>query len=156
MNTKDLVKLFDDVLAPAGFRRRQSTWYKGNEDTITLVNLQKSQWGGQYYVNLGVYLRALGNATSPPEHQAHIRTRLTSIGEAGTSGLNEALDLESTEITRVDRTNAITGTLATVAVPFLAERSSVERLRELHADGQLGPVMTMKAALELLDVGGAQ
>jgi hypothetical protein len=151
MNTKELEDVFDNVLTPAGFRRRKDTWYKTNEDTITLLNLQKSQWGGQYYVNLAVYLRDLGRATSPPEHQSHIRVRLTSIAGESASAIEESLDLERPGIGGDQRRTIITSALTTIAIPFLAERSGLPRLREMHAKGQLGPVLITKVTRELLE-----
>lgn len=155
MNTKELEAVFDSVLTPAGFRRHKDTWYKTNEDTITLVNIQKSQWGGQYYVNLAVYLRDLGKATSPAEHQSHIRLRLASISGSDTPAVEEALDLERAPVPTEQRKSVLARVLSTVALPFLVERSTLPRLRELHAAGQLGPVLVTKATRELLETAAA-
>lgn len=151
MNTKELEEVLDSVLAPAGLRRRKDTWYRTNEDTITLINLQKSQWGGQYYVNLAVYLRDLGKVSSPTEHQAHIRVRLTSIAGRDTSAIEEALDLERASVSTEQRKAVLSRALALIALPFLAERSTLPRLRELHAEGRLGPVLITKVTRELLE-----
>jgi hypothetical protein len=151
MNTKGLEEVFESVLAPAGFRRRKDTWYKTNEDTITLVNLQKSQYGGQYYVNLAVYLRDLGKATSPSEYQSHIRVRLTAIAESAAAAIDEALDLERTGVSAKKRKDVIARAVTMIALPFLADRSVLPRLRELHAQGELGPVLITKGARELLE-----
>jgi hypothetical protein len=151
MNTRELANTLDQILAPAGFRRRNDTWYKTNEDTITLVDLQKSQWGGQYYVNLGVYLRVLGRTTSPPEHLAHIRARLGSIAGDDASAIEEALDLERSSISAEQRASTIAKFLRTLALPYLAERSALPRLRRLHAEGRLGPAMVLKSARDVLE-----
>lgn len=151
MNTKEIEEIFDRALAPAGFRRRKDTWYKTNEDAITLVNLQKSQWGGQYYVNLGVYIRYLGKATSPPEHKSHIRARLTSIAGSEAPAIDAALNLERTDFSTEGRANTIERALTRIAVPFLAERSVLPRLRELHAQSRLGPVLLTKVTRDLLE-----
>jgi hypothetical protein len=139
------------VLAPAGFRRRKDTWYKTNEDTITLLNLQKSQYGGQYYMNLAVYIRELGRATSPLEHQSHIRARLTAISGSDASSIDEALDLERSDVSTEQRRNVIGLAITTIAVPFLVDRSVLPRLRELHAQRKLGPVLITKVTRELLE-----
>jgi hypothetical protein len=153
MNTKELQRLFDAVLGPAGFQRRKETWYRMNEDTITLVNLQKSQWGGQYYVNLGVYLRDLGQSKSPPEYQCHIRARLTAIAGDERAAIEEALDLEASGIPIKQRGDVLRRGLADIAVPFLNERNVLPQLRELHARGQLdrGSVSLSKRARDLLE-----
>lgn len=151
MNTKELEEVVDRALSPAGFRRRKDTWYKTNEDTITLINLQKSQWGGQYYLNLAVYLRYLGKATSPSENQSHIRVRLVSLVGTEAPALEIALDLERRDISTGDRHTVLTQALTRVALPFLADRSALPRLRELYARGELGPVLVTRVTRELLE-----
>jgi len=151
MNTKELQELFDNVLSPAGFRRRRDTWYKTNDDTIALVNLQKSQWGGQYYVNVALYIRDLGKAVSPAEYQSHIRTRLASIAGSEASAIEEALDLERTALAAEERRSVLARALSAIAVPFLSERSTLSRLRDLNARGELGPVLLTKGTRELLE-----
>lgn len=151
MNTKELGEELDSILAPAGFRRRKDSWYRMNEDTISLVNLQKSQYGGQYYLNLAVYLRDLDKATSPAEHQSHIRVRLTAIAGSEASAIDGALDLEKANMSTEQRKGILGRALSEIALPFLVERSVLPHLRELHAQGQLGPVLITKDARELLE-----
>jgi hypothetical protein len=155
MNTKEFEEFFNNILAPAGFRRRGNTWYTTNEDTITMVNLQKSQWGGQYYLNLAVYLRDLGEATSPSEHQSHIRVRLTAISGSETHLIEQALDLERTTVSTEERRNILAHALLSIALPFLVERSTLPRLRELYSVGQLGPVLVTKVTRDLLEAATA-
>jgi hypothetical protein len=151
MNTTELAEVISAVLVPAGFRKRKDTWYKANEDTITLLNLQKSQYGGQYFVNLAVYLRDLGTATSPSEHQSHIRVRLTAIAGGEASAIDEALDLEQPNMSTEKRRTTLTRALTTMALPFLSERSVLAHVRELHAQGSLGPVLITRATVTLLE-----
>jgi uncharacterized protein DUF4304 len=153
MNTSQLKRLFDAALSPAGFRRRKDSWYRLNEDVITVVNLQKSQWGGQFYINLGIYLRVLGNSISPPEYQCHVRARLTAIAGDRMSPIEAALDLEGKEMPMEEREGILRRSLEEIALPFLNDRSTVPQLRGLHAKGQLerGAVSITKAARALLE-----
>ncbi|HEY4307744.1 MAG TPA: DUF4304 domain-containing protein [Gemmatimonadaceae bacterium] len=149
MNSKDLEELFDNVLTRSGFRRRRDTWYSTNEDTITLVNIQKSQWSGQYYVNLGVYLRDLGKATSPLEYQAHIRARLDVIALSDGIDLTRALDLEASWVTQ-ERRKCLEEALTMIAVPFLSARNVLPRLREMQKANSIGAVIITAEARQLL------
>jgi uncharacterized protein DUF4304 len=151
MNTTELAEVVSSVLVPAGFRRRKDTWYSANEDTIILLNLQKSRYGGQYFVNLAVYFRDLGTATSPLEHQSHIRVRLTAIAGNEVSAIDEALDLERPNVSTEQRRTTLMRALTTIALPFLNERSVLPRVRELHAQGRLGPVLITRATVALLE-----
>ena len=78
-NTKKLRAVIDAVLTSYGFTKRRSAWYRYYPETIVVLDLQKSDYGGQYYVNLAVTLRALNPEDYPPEHKCHIRMRLERI-----------------------------------------------------------------------------
>lgn len=68
-------------LKACGFRKKSRTWWREREEVIQVVNLQKSPYGEQLYVNLGVYLKRLGTETAPPENRCHIGVRLERIAE---------------------------------------------------------------------------
>lgn len=70
---------FAPSLKALGFKKKARTWTRETQEAFQLVNLQKSQFGEQVYVNVAVYLKALGEETSPPEHRCHIRARLERI-----------------------------------------------------------------------------
>ncbi|WP_160320847.1 DUF4304 domain-containing protein [Arthrobacter alpinus] len=45
---------FASVLKARGFRKRGRNWFRTTQtDDYQIVNLQKSPWGGDFYVNLG-------------------------------------------------------------------------------------------------------
>jgi hypothetical protein len=79
----DLKKPFEAaiarVLKPLGYRKRGATWHLDREDVISVVNLQKSQWGDDLYLNLGIYLKRGGEELRPAEARCHVRCRLTSL-----------------------------------------------------------------------------
>jgi hypothetical protein len=47
-----------------GFIRKGTTLRRDQAETIAVVNLQGSQWGGRYYVNVALWLKALGGNLS--------------------------------------------------------------------------------------------
>jgi hypothetical protein len=65
-------------LKGAGFSRNSRTWRRASLFSIQVVNLQRG-FGEQLHVNLGVYLRLLGDETTPLEHHCHVRARLERI-----------------------------------------------------------------------------
>src|SRR5262245_38923985 len=76
-------KWLQQALAPAlkqrGFKKSGATWRKWSAEAIGVLNLQGSQWGPSFYINLGVYFRALGDRDQPTECHCHIRTRLGAL-----------------------------------------------------------------------------
>ena len=73
-------KLLQQALAPGlkagGFKKTSATWHRHSPAAIAVVNLQGSQWGPQFYLNLGVYFLELGDDQRPSEAECHIRSRL--------------------------------------------------------------------------------
>ena len=73
---EDQIKAIPPLLKPLGFKKRAGTWHRATADAIHVVNVQGSQWGPEYYVNVGTYLRALGTEISPPVFRCHVQSRI--------------------------------------------------------------------------------
>src|SRR5687767_3325213 len=73
----------EEAIAPAmksnGFKKKARTWWRTTDDSVQVVNLQKSAYGEQLYVNLGLFIRSLGSEQTPPENRCHIRARLELV-----------------------------------------------------------------------------
>jgi len=63
-------------LKELGFKKSGLNWRRSTADAIHVFNVQKSQWGPEFYVNLGVYLVALGPEEKPPHNRCQVRQRL--------------------------------------------------------------------------------
>jgi hypothetical protein len=86
VNIKDLLKIFDNILKPNGFKRKGNYWRLDGDELIKIVNLQKSQWGNQYYINYGFDFKDLKYDVLA----MHIYRRIGSTDADG----NNILDLE--------------------------------------------------------------
>lgn len=73
---EEQIRAFAKLLKPLGFKKLRANWHRATLDTIQTINIQGSQWGPEYYINVGTYLRALGNETTPPEYRCHVRARV--------------------------------------------------------------------------------
>jgi hypothetical protein len=92
-NTKQLESAMSEILKDENFQKKGNSWYMDGADSICVINLQKSDWGGQYYVNLGVSLKCLESSPFPKEHKCHIRSRLCELVE-DQELLSQSLNLE--------------------------------------------------------------
>ena len=70
-------------LKALGFTKKSDNWWRQSQDAVQVLNIQKSPYGERIYVNLGIYLKALGTETSPPERRCHVRIRLEQIADPG-------------------------------------------------------------------------
>jgi hypothetical protein len=59
------------------FKKSGATWRREQAESIAVFNVQESSWGGgAYYVNLGVFFRAIGTEVAPTENRCHVQVRL--------------------------------------------------------------------------------
>lgn len=55
LNTMNPIKMIvKDLMKSAGFKCKNNSWYRLRNDLIQILNIQKSAWGDQYYINLGL------------------------------------------------------------------------------------------------------
>lgn len=78
-NIHPLAEVIDSILSRQDFQRKKKSWYLLNEETIEIVDLQKSDYGDSWYINLAIYLRSLGVEKYPAEYKSHIRSRLEML-----------------------------------------------------------------------------
>jgi len=77
MDADTFIKAIGPLLKEQGFKKSNSTWRKDQGESVAVVNVQKSQWGGgTYYVNLGTYFRQLGADAAPTANKCHVQVRL--------------------------------------------------------------------------------
>jgi capsule polysaccharide export protein KpsC/LpsZ len=97
---------FDEFLKSQHFAKKGGSWFRTGDDVITVVQLQKSNYGLQYYVNVALWLRPLGEATFPKEQTCHVRSRLDDLVGLEQDRLRRLLDLES-DMSETDRRSAL-------------------------------------------------
>lgn len=135
------------VLAGTDFRRKQNTWRRYADEVVQVLNLQKSRFGQQYYLNFGVWLRVLEEAKEPKEEQCHIRIRADEVAREG-AGLPRLLDLD-TEVP--DRERRICECVSADVLPFAEQCCSIEGLRDLYKAGAFKRAMLTAATRALLE-----
>jgi hypothetical protein len=87
-----LLEELKPLLKAQGFRKTRTTWHRISKETIAVFNVQTSQWDSDvYYINVGVYVREIGDRTDPPEYECHVRRRVRSEGKTTGQIVDEAL-----------------------------------------------------------------
>lgn len=119
---------FDGFMRDFGFSKEGGSWYRVTDDVITVVELQKSQYGLQYYVNIALWLRLLGEANMPKEHVCHVRTRLSRLVGNEAGRLEALLDLD-VPMQESERAGKLASFLAGHLGPVLEAVASLDSLR---------------------------
>jgi len=142
-----------EAAAPAGFRKKGSSWYCEEVDATLVLSPQKSQYGSQYFLNLGIYWRRLGEKSAPKEEECHIRGRISSVlpDELGQQ-VERSLDFEDSSISDEERRGAVRDALAQYAIPMLKRCSTTEGLREEHRRSSLRRFLVARRLAMMLDL----
>jgi hypothetical protein len=140
-------RAFEGPLKQEGFQKKSGSWYLNGFETVVVANLQKSNYGEQYYVNLAIWLKALGDDLFPKEHKCHIRLRLGSL--VGQQPLR-CFDMDDTSITEAARDTSIRTVVEREVIPFLKECSTLKGIRRHLDDGKLRSGFVHRQVLDLL------
>lgn len=135
-NTRDLRKAIDEVLKTHGFALRRSTWYRHTPETILVFDLQKDDFGGQYYINLAIALLALNCVAYPREEHCHVRVRLESVIDDNShiEQVKRVLNLEDQSLNTKERLQLLQG-LVQLGVEFLERFTTLDLVaRELQTN----------------------
>ncbi len=86
---KEIVK---DYMKSTGFRCKRNSWYRQCNDLLQIINIQKSYWGDQYYINLGFdyydgSFRYPSEYRFPPEYMFDLRIRIENAVENADLGV---------------------------------------------------------------------
>ncbi|MGM9473293.1 DUF4304 domain-containing protein [Pseudarthrobacter sp. YS3] len=129
MSANVIQTTFDAFMESAGFSKKSGSWYRTSLDVITVVQLQKSQYGLQHYVNIALWLRPLGEATAPKEQVCHVRTRLSRLIGNEEAQLEALLDLD-VQMSDGERAEKLRSFLNVHMRPALEAVASLDSLRD--------------------------
>jgi len=133
VNYKQFKSVFSNFLSPFGYKSTGNMFFRRTGEVFTIVDLQKSEFGGQYYVNLGLFVDEGGAlAQPPPFYKTHLKQRLESkfiIPQSARNTLVPALDLE-VPMAAAERSVVLTKALEQYAVPYLDSLSTIEGIAD--------------------------
>ncbi|WP_457150720.1 DUF4304 domain-containing protein, partial [Mesorhizobium sp. P5_C1] len=96
MDKKELESLLNKDLSANGFKKKSATWYRQDAGALQVVNLQKSNFGLRFYVNIGCVPNGMSveGLPTPKEYDCPIKIRLDSAFPDQKTRIEETLDLE--------------------------------------------------------------
>ena len=147
--TNPIAAGLDSALRSLAFQRKKLIWTRELPECWQVVELQKSEYGQQYYLNIGFWLKALGETESPREHKCHIRLRATLLPD-GASQLGQLLDLEANPFPADEYSRRLEGAVRAVVMPLLQNCATLEGMSAEYQRRQLATALVHKAARALL------
>jgi hypothetical protein len=139
---------FECALKARGFAKKSGSWYLEQPETVLVANLQKSQYGDQYYVNLAVAVKRLSSERFPKEHHCHVRVRLETLCDPL---VQKALDGEDQSIPDERRYALIDAAKREHGLPLLDACASIDGITQTVANGQLEDALVHKDVRPLID-----
>jgi Domain of unknown function (DUF4304) len=158
MDKKSLESVFGARLIADGFNKKGSSWYRQAGDMLQLVNLQKSSWGMQFYVNLCCVPAGMDveGMPMPKVHKCPIQIRLDSMFPAQSADIKEVFDLELGSISDSERKERATRIVNELVLQFLAYTRDIPSVRQSIAEGRLPHWAANLAARTYLNIGEPQ
>lgn len=148
-NTKDLEAIITAQLKPCGFRKKGSNWYLNTDDCVRMINLQKSEWGGQYYLNTAILVTSLDKEQNPLEYKCHIRVRADFL-VPDKAELSKVLDLENHSVPSKKRAEFIAGIISDYLIPFLLSLGTLDSIKEAVLENDIVSCRTTLALKRFL------
>lgn len=138
-----------------GMTRKSNSWYlRGTQVTIVL-NLQKSIYSGQRYLNVAFWLNALGDEPFPRESKCHIRLRLDSLLDDQEARIAALLNPEE-PIADSDRRAQVREILNARLRPFLEQMATLAGIKEVLTRGTLRHAAIQGAARAVIERGAKE
>ena len=124
---KEIESGVSEALCDLGFKKKGKSWYRVTDETVQVTNLQRSQWGEQYYLNLGILIRALDDTRSPRPSKCHLVARLAML-DSGRDPSDFVIDLEKPEPQK--KLKRTLQALASVGRRFLEKCATLKGIRD--------------------------
>mgnify|MGYP003579996126 FL=1 len=127
-------RAFDRFGNESGFEKKSRSWYSRSDEVVSISNLQKSNYGPQYYVNQSFWLRGIEDLQYPKSHHAHIVARLEGLLPSLEERLSKLLDLES-DYGEEERVDELVSVLNSHLLPLIRQADSISGLRAMANSG---------------------
>jgi hypothetical protein len=125
-----IVEAVDGFFKSKGLVKHSGSWYRRTVETISVFNLQKSQYGRRYYLNFGIWILSVEDTDFPKPHKCHLVGRIDRLieDEFESKGFDALLDLEQ-PVADGERRSELIRILDEQLIPFLDYSGAVEELR---------------------------
>lgn len=152
--TKRISDVVHQGLKPIGAKRKGLTWYFNGIEVISVLNLQRSLYSTGFYINVGFWIRQLGEANTPRCEQCHVQARAERIWPEYRDEVNAILAIEDTEQSLAEHAEKIQSFIHTCMIPVFKLSGTVDGLIEILRVHPKFNVMCV--AYDILGVGGSE
>ena len=136
MNSKEYKNAFNAVARQNGFEKVFGGWFKESEECILVLDLQKSNFGDYYEMNVKIFIQgAFGNYYVKSKDL--VKKDIGSIFTRQPNEMRNVLIFDDVQMTDAERIANTEKLFDEFIVPFAQKAMSVSGIKELEAQGKI-------------------
>lgn len=145
MNSKEFKNLFDEIAKPNGFEKAFSGWFKESPECIIVLDLQKSNFGNYYELNIKIFVQGMfGNNYSIGKDLVKKQTGDIFIRQP--NNYKDVLDFDKS-MDNLKRKERLESLFNEFIVPFANKAILRSGLKELAEQGKIYLLPAVKKEL---------
>lgn len=154
MDKTELQTAIDVKLRVHGFRRRNSTWYRVSQTGTEVIDLQKSLYGMQFYVNVAIVPKGMEvrGKDWPMERECPIRVRYAAAFPQDKSDIDRVLNLEYDGLGDHERRGGINELMSLVVARMFDGVGDLSALKSAIEDGVYKAALVSRTAQAYLGI----
>ncbi len=127
------MKALNDVLKTEGFKKKNSSFYKHTTDLILIINLQKSIYGDEFFINVTIWLKVIDDQEWPLYYKGHLIRRAEGFvkhEKMFKDSLNYRYDNDDVTLIKSKIDYAV-NVIRDEIVPYLAQYETLDDIRNM-------------------------
>jgi hypothetical protein len=151
MNSKEFKNTFNAVAREHGFEKAYSGWFKESQECILVLDLQKSNFGDYYEMNVKIFVQGVFN-NHYVKSKYLVKNDTGDIFTRPPKELCDVLTFDDIQMTDVERLLNTKKLFNEFIVPFAEKAMSISGIRELESQGTIFILPAVKEELQKLSV----
>jgi hypothetical protein len=150
MTSKEFKNIFDEVAKANGFSKAFGGWYKETLECIAILELQKSNFGDYYLLNIKIFIQGVFDRTYFPNKEL-IKSSLGHINSNETKEYMDVFEFDEpmNDSTRKERLEKL---FICHIVPFTNKTLTREGIQELIEQGKVSLLPAVKEEFDKLSL----
>jgi len=149
MNSKDFKNIFNEIARENGFEKAYSGWFKESQECMLVLDLQKSNFGDYYEMNVKIFVQGVFN-NHYVKSKYLVKNDTGDIFTRPPKELCDVLTFDDIQMTNEERVIYTKQLFNEFIVPFAQKAISISGIRELQAQGSIFILPAVEEELQKL------
>jgi hypothetical protein len=145
MDSKEFKNIFGDIAKEHNFKKAFSGWYKESPECLSILELQKSNFGNYYQLNIKIFIQGVFGKTYLPVKDL-IKSSMGHVNSSETNEYKNVFDFDEPMDSNI-RIEKLKELFKNHIVPFTDKALSKSGIRELADKGDIFLLPAIKEEL---------